>query len=258
MASIAHILRTVWLILALALVPIPCRATIIVYTITRDAIYVAADGRITKIDLDGHETYEDGCKIKQFGRIIVAYSGTLKDPMTKFDVWEVVNSARAKTVAEFAAKLKERLPRKLQASMEFNKNRVKPSFLLGDMIIADFEDGKPQVIRILFPNINGTIQGITKNEGREFANDLKLNPGMQSGPNPVGEYSAISIGDLAKLDCSISEAGALLNSEQQTRCCVKAYIKADPAHINEPISSVKLSTTGPSWREKGKCECQKD
>src|SRR5260221_7183400 len=122
----AKLLHTVWLSLALSLLATPCRATIIVYTITHDTIYVAADGRLTRIDKDGNESYEDGCKIKQLGEIIVAYSGTINDPGTKFDLWEVANSVKADGVNDFATKLKELLRPKLQGSMDFNQRRMKP------------------------------------------------------------------------------------------------------------------------------------
>ncbi len=236
--------------LVLALMSTPCGATIVFVTLTRDAIYVGADGRGTIIDEADNETYTDICKIRQFRKVVVAYSGTVSDPTANFDVWDILSRINAGSAAEFADKVAKVLTDRLQALKEQKERTGKSTqhpFIPGDVGIMSFEGGKPAYVRMLFLNENGTIRAIKKDDGSAFARDLKINPGTIAS-TPIGKFDAISFSDLASLDCPDG-----VEVEQRMRCQLKAYINADPKHINEPISIAKITEAGVSWIVKGKC-----
>jgi len=244
--------RVLCLALILALGSLPCEATIILVTLTREAIYLGADGRGTLIDVNGNETPCDFCKIRQFGKIVAAYSGTVIDADVKFNVFDVLSSIKADSVSDFADKLIAVLPGRFQESLgrSAQTRSMRPDLLMpGDIAIVGFEDGKPSYIRVLFINDKGVIKAIRKNDGKQFEKDLKLNPGIISGPSPIGEFNAVSFRDFASMDC-----GPGSDVETKTHCMLNAYITADPKHINKPIAIIKVTKDGISWIEKGKCE----
>src|SRR5437899_9677586 len=154
------------LALALALGSVPCDATIILVTLTRDAIYLGADGRVTLIDVNGNETSGEFCKIRQFGKVVIAYSGTTIDADVKLNVFDVLSSIKASSVSDFADKVIAVLPCRFQESLERSAQtgRTRPDLQMpGDVAIVGFEEGKPAYVRVLFINDKGVIKAIRKN-----------------------------------------------------------------------------------------------
>jgi len=245
-------LKIVVLLLVFSLAATPGNATIILVTLTRNAMFIGADGRATITDEAGNETFLDVCEIRQFGKIVVAYSGTVGDPSVHFDAWDIFKTIRANTVAEFAGEAAKALAVQFQSSAEhfgppgkIRQNRL----ILGDVGIAGFQDGKATYIRILFVNEKGVIRAVTMDDGSAFERDLKINPEVIEETPPIGRFDAISFSDFVSMDCPQG-----VDVGQVVRCRLEAYVKAAPKHINEPISIVKISKAGISWVEAGKCD----
>ena len=241
------------LALALTLAPITCHATIILVTLTIGAVYLGADGRLTHTDENGNVTYGDACKIRQFGKIVVAYSGTVTDANVQFNVFDVLSSIEASSLSEFADKVADVLPSKFQKSLERSASagKVSPNLIIpGDIAIVGFEDGKPAFIRILIFNDKGVVKAVKINEGKQSEKIFKSNPGIIIGPLPLGKVHAVSSTDFVSSDCWTNNSSV----EGITRCMLKTYIGADPRHINEPIAVLKVTKNNVSWIEKGKCE----
>lgn len=219
-----------------------CDATVIFVTLTRDAIYVGADGRITITDTLGKETYGDTCKIHQFGKVFVADSGLARYDLTGFDVWQIFSSIKATSVSDFTDKMVAVLPAKYQAVYADRMKRnggVKPDDGPGDIGVFAFEDGKPAFIWTYFYTDNGVIKSAIHNDGKEFARDFARTT------MPIGEGNAAPVADF--MACADEDEIV------STRCDLAAYIKADPKHINEPIAILKMSDGKNEWIEPGAC-----
>ena len=133
-----------------------CSASIILVRLSSDAIYIAADGRITGMDDSGKETFADTCKVRKIGQFVVADTGIIGAPMdlvSTFDVWSQLKSIKASSVADFAKQAASLLPSRYQAVFTERSRRIgRPfqQFIPGDIGVAAFEDGKPAFIRIIF------------------------------------------------------------------------------------------------------------
>jgi hypothetical protein len=151
------------------------RATIIFVTLTRNAIYIGADGRATNMDAAGNEIGpSDACKIRNFGNYTVVDSGIASYPWTGFNVWEYFASIKATSVADFSNQLKEQLPPKFQtAYTDLKKRTGKVIAVPGDIGVMAFEGGKPVFIWIFFFVQDETVKAAVHNDGRE----LDLNSG---------------------------------------------------------------------------------
>jgi len=249
------ILKFMVLLLVFSLAAAPSNSTIILVTLTRHAIFIGADGRATFTDQAGNETYFDACKIRQFGKIAVAYAGTVSDPSVPFDVWATFNTIRASTVTEFADKAAKELAVGFQslAQHDAQSGKITPKqIILGDVGIAGFEGKKVAYIRLLFVQEKGVIRTVTINEGGAFEKDLKINPQVIEEAPPIGRFDAIGLSDFVSMDCPQGT-----DLDKVVRCRLNAYIKVAPKHINEPLSIVKITESGISWVETGKCQLQK-
>ena len=149
-----------------------CNATIIFVSLSRDAIYIGADGRLTASDDSGQE--RDGgptCKIQQFGSIFVADSGMVRDDSTGFDVWKFFDSIKANSVSDFADKVAQELPEKYQTVYTARKERIGKTTQNspGDIGVFGFVNGKPEFFWIYFSVNDGIIKATIHDEGKEFA-----------------------------------------------------------------------------------------
>lgn len=229
----------------------PCRASIVIVTLTSDAIYIGADGRLTLTDDKGKETFDCICKIRKFRTIVVATTGTITDPHTDFDLWKILDGINASSVAEFADKIVTTLPPKYETAIRAQTKRTNtPSgtFIAGDIEVAGFEDGKPASVRVIFISEKGSVKAVKKNDGAGFARDTKRGPGIVTS-FPVGMFNAIAIGDYPQCDTT--------DPVEAIRCTIASYIRADPKHINKPISILKLTSSGLQWPAPGICESKK-
>lgn len=220
-------------------------ASIVFVTLTSDAIYIGADGRLTLTDAAGKETYGETCKIRDIGRFLVADTGTISGPIgpsDTFDVWSELESIKASSVTDFAEKLSTTLPAKFQSVFTERSRRTgKPfqEFIPGDIAIAGFEGGVPAFVRVIFLTVNGKITANRKNDGADFARNVGHNSGARSTV-PLGEFSLLPLG-------TDPNCFANFDIAENMRCNINAYIKADPTHINEPIAIRKLTKDGADW-----------
>ena len=242
--------RLTSVVIASILVTGTCNATILFVTMTRDAIYVAADGRLTYAHPDGNETYGSVCKIRKFGNITVAAAGKYADHATNFDVWKIFASIQATSVADFARQIAATVPKQYQAIYTERSKRtgVKaiPDLFPGMVAVLGFEDGKPAFIRIVFYTINGVVEASSSDEGDAFSKNNYIG----SDTIPVGEHWAVPA-----LQNSANCLGKTHppNPVADLRCELKQYISADPQHINRPIAIVKLTRAGSEWMAVGAC-----
>jgi hypothetical protein len=126
-----------------------CKATIVVVTLTHDAIYVGADERLTEFDQNGNETDSTPttCKLRKFGNVVVGYSGWISYPEAGLDVWKTFGSTRAASVSDFAHKIGEELPQQFQGIYKKYGPRIG---MPADVAVLGFEEGRPAFIRVLF------------------------------------------------------------------------------------------------------------
>jgi hypothetical protein len=219
-----------------------CNATIIFVSLSRDAIYIGADGRLTASDDSGQE--RDGgptCKIQQFGSIFVADSGMVRDDSTGFDVWKFFDSIKANSVSDFADKVAQELPEKYQTVYTARKERIGKTTQNspGDIGVFGFVNGKPEFFWIYFSVNDGIIKATIHDEGKEFAR---------------GGASRLTI-PIGKTDAPVPDDLHCTDEDEVTsiRCYLAAYIKAEPRYINEPIAILKITSMQHEWIEPGAC-----
>lgn len=222
----------------------PCSASIVLVALSGDAIYVGADGRGTLVDEAGNETPSDTCKVRSLGPFVVADTGMVSGPAAPsdtFDVWSELKSIKASSVVDFANKISNILPGRFQSVFAERSRRTgRPfqQFIPGDIAVVSFEGGRPAFVRIIFVTVNGKITANQKNDGAEFARDVRRTPGMRTNA-VLGEFNLFPIG--AQPECFT------VDPVEEMRCQLAAYIKADPTHINEPIVIRKVTDTRSDW-----------
>jgi hypothetical protein len=261
--------------LGMALAIAQCSASIVIVNLTADAIYIGADGRITETDNVGKETPKDGCKVRSFGPLVVADTGTVGGPTgasDAFDIWVELKSIKASTVAEFADQVAKTLPAKFQGVFTERSRRTgRPfqEFIPGDIAIAGFENGRPAFVRIIFVTVDGAIEANPKNYGAQFMRDAqrmlethtklpRLDLSRFSAQRMPGTRMTLLFGEFDLFPIG-QEPECPTDSDivEEMRCQLAAYIKADPLHINKPIVIRKVTATGSEWIQRSKpCDDQ--
>lgn len=239
--------RLVALLSALIFTCGTCRATIIFVTLTRQAIFIGADARTTLTNDAGKESYGTTCKIRGFGQVTVAVSGTLSDTSSNFDIWRFLDSIRKVSVADFAREIADRLPTlygSIDQTRTLRGSRVTQGAIPGQVAVLGFQANAPTFFSVRFLEQNGTIKAVLRDEGV----DLAKNKVLGALTVPFGEYWALPFP--GPTDC---DDDGLANAAEYIRCSITEYITADPKHVNGPIAIIKITPSGSEWIDRGAC-----
>jgi hypothetical protein len=136
-------------------------ATAILLDLGRNAIYVAADGRITAVDSAGTESHKMGCKIRTIGNLTIAHSGRVTTDAANFDAWRILNSLRADSVSEFAVQAEIRLREEAEKFYRIEKAAPVGDVTI-DIAIAAFERGEPKAERVTLIRASGQSARVEK------------------------------------------------------------------------------------------------
>ncbi len=150
-------------IVAFCLLLVPgAEATSVAILVTSRTILIAADGIDTKT-INGVDTFEPYCKVRNQGSAFYTAAGDLSIPELNFNVWRLAADAvrKSKTMSGISDRIEQSVLARLPAVVEHSKFADPANYqrwLTGTPVIliafASFEKDVPRVVAVSFPLSN--------------------------------------------------------------------------------------------------------